>query len=192
MILILIAGALVFCALEPNCLPFLVGCLLLALLCAIGVSIIPAALVGLIIWMVFLLPGGRGSQSCGSTKFNRSMAYRLFRGRKWNLCLASLVFYLPRLYVLVRSPRLSKHTHNRSIQNSSRNTQCDNRDGRLMCIETFQIRSFMRNFPRMSCDQSDLRQGNVTKFASFTLSHFTPGSSLFPSYEAQPMCPKQS
>ena len=82
MILILIAGALVFCALEPNCLPFLVGCLLLALLCAIGVSIIPAALVGLIIWMVFLLPGGRSSQSCGSTKFNRRMAYRLFRGRK--------------------------------------------------------------------------------------------------------------
>ena len=192
MILILIAGALVFCALEPNCLPFLIGCLLLALLCAIGVSIIPAALVGLIIWMVFLLPGGRSSQSCGFTKFNRSMAYRLFRGRKWNLALAFFFFYLPRLYVLVRSPRLSKHIHNRSTQNSSRNTQCENRVGRLMCIETFQIRSFMLNSLRTSYDQSDLRQGSVTKFANFTLSHFTPGSSLFPSYEAQPMYPKRS
>jgi hypothetical protein len=170
----------------------LIGCLLLILLCAIGVSIIPAALVGLIIWMVFLLSVGRSSQSCGSTKFNCRMAYRLFRGRKWNLFLPSLVFYLPRLYVLERSPRLSKHTHNRSTQNSSQNTQCDNKVGRLMCIETFQIRSFMRNFLRTSCDQSDLRQGNVTKFANFTLSHFTPGRSLFPSYEAQPMCPKRS
>jgi len=82
MILILIAGALVFCGLEPNCLPFLIGCLFLVLLCVIGVSFIPAAVVGLIVWMAFLARSGSGGQSGGSDRFTRRMGYRLFRGRK--------------------------------------------------------------------------------------------------------------